>query len=149
MDISSLPHLESLLQTRSIRSVLRSTDLAQVGDFLTNYIYTIMRIGIKGRAGSIHVWDQSLASAARESGLRRYFGSRAQKDTLADGVEALIAFTYLREVYTLEEMVGILSDWISPEDFISRSAEITACGSAFENLIRKILARSTELFTDL
>ncbi len=149
MDISALPHLESLLQTRSIRSVLRSTDLAQVGDFLANYIYTIMRIGIKGKAGSIHVWDQALASAARESGLRRYFGSRAQKDTLADGVEALIAFTYLREVYTLEEMVSIISDWISPEDFISRSAEINACGSAFEILIQEILARSKGIFDDL
>lgn len=149
MDTSSLPHLSALLKTRSIRSIVRSTDLAQVGDFLTNYIYTLMRIGIKGKSGSIHVWDNSLAQAARDSKFRRYFGSRAPKDSLADGVEALVAYIYLKELMTLEDMVLLLSSWVSPDDFISKKAEHTACASAFEHLIKKFLNLIKDHFDDL
>ncbi len=147
----ALPHLERILSSKSIREVVKSTDLAQIGDFLTNFVYTTMRIGIKGKGGSIHVWDRALTNAARDTGLIRYFPNRFKRDKIADGVEALIAFAYFNSIISLSEMIDILASWIGDDDLKDRKIEVLACQTAFEQLIRTIFlkAKANGSFEDL
>ena len=58
-----LPALKPILSTNSLRSILESKDLAHLGDFLVNFIYTSVRIGHLKQKGSIHVWDNCLKEA--------------------------------------------------------------------------------------
>ncbi len=147
----ALPHLSGILNSTSIKEVVKSTELAQIGDFLTNFIYTTMRIGIKGKKGSIHVWDRSLANAAKDAGLVKYFPNRFKRDKMADGVEALIAYAYFNSVISLSEMIDILSSWIGDDDTIDKKIEVLACQTAFEKVLKTLLNRfkREEIFKDL
>ncbi len=147
----ALPHLKPILSSKKIREVVKSTDLAQIGDFLTNFVYTTMRIGIKGKGGSVHVWDRALSNAARETGLISYFPNRFKRDKIADGVEAIIAYAYFNSVISLSEMIDILSSWIGDDDLKDRKIEVLACQNAFEQLIRAIILkfRAMGIFEDL
>ncbi len=148
---SQLPFLEKILASRSIREVVVSTDLAHVGDFLTNFVYTTMRIGIKGKRGSIHVWDRALANAAREVGLQQYFPNRYKRDKIADGVEALIAYAYFNSIVSLSDLIAVLSSWIGDDDMKDRKIEIHACQTAFEKLLEELMLRFNRggVFDDL
>lgn len=147
----ALPHLQPILSSRNLRDVVKSTDLAQIGDFLTNFIYTTMRIGIKGKGGSVHVWDRALTNAARDTGLIAYFPNRFKRDKIADGVEALIAYAYFNSIVPLSEMIDILSSWIGDDDLKDRKIEVLACQTAFEQLIKTIFLKSKTngIFVDL
>jgi hypothetical protein len=148
---SGIPHLEEILNQKNLRKVVTSHDLAQIGDLLTNFIYTTMRIGKKGKSGLIHVWDNSLAEAIRSSGLREYFPNKAKSPALADGGEALIAYLYFNRIFTLDELIDILDKWISESDLTDKSIEKVACASAFEQLFIHIInhCKRNNIFTDI
>ena len=139
------PGLKECLETREIRKIILSKNLSQLGDFLTNYVYSLMRIGVRGKNGAIHVWDKSLAFAAKNSELKQHFPSRTKTDGLADGVEALIAFVYLNGIMNLNEMVVTLEKGANDNDFINSVRERRACGEYFELLIREIITRTRQV----
>ena len=142
------PYLSEELETRKIKKVILSKKLSQLGDFLTNYVYSLMKIGLKGERGAVHVWDKSLATAAKNSGLKKYFPSRIRTDGLADGVEALIAFIYLKGIMSLNEMVDILNQGVRNGDFVNSIKEKRACEKSFELLINEIISRAREIFNE-
>ncbi len=148
---NELPELIGILKTKKIRKVLTSDNLAHLGDFLVNFIYTSMRIGYKSKKGSIHVWDKSLRAAAESAGILSYYPNRSKTGDVANGVEALVAFAYFKEVMSLSEMIDLLALWVSGDDFISTKIEKLACASAMEQLIHAILRRFKEIsyFEDL
>lgn len=136
-----IPHIQGLLQSRSLRAVLESKDLAQLGDFLTNFIYTTVRIGSKGTHGSKHVWDSSLRDAMEQAGLREKLGKRTKPGRVADAAEAIIAFAYFQDVMSLEDMIIFLSRRLNAEDFELRKVEKDACATAFGELLARLVVR--------
>lgn len=145
------PHLQKIVNSKKIRSVVKSQDLAQLGDFLINFVYTSMRIGYKQQRGSIHVWDSSLGEAVREVGLRPYYPNKTKTAKLADGAEALIAYAYYNEIMTLEEMIELLNQWMSEDDFTDPSIEKLASAAALEQLLKTLKLKfiKTNCFIDL
>ncbi|MHA2502324.1 MAG: ribonuclease III family protein [Candidatus Kariarchaeaceae archaeon] len=144
VDIQKLPSLSGILSTRSLRAILESKDLAQLGDFLTNFIYTSVRIGVKGATGSIHVWDGSLRDAMEQSSLRGKLGKKARPGRVADAAEAIIAYCYLHKLVSLDEMVEFLAQRLNAEDFEVRRMEKLACGTAFGELLGLLVIRLKE-----
>jgi len=134
-----LPAVEGLLQSGSLRAIFESQDLAQLGDFLVNFIYSTVRIAIKGSTGSIHVWDSSLRDAMEQANLRDKLGKRTKTGRVADAAEALVAFVYFRQIITLDEMIIYLSRRLTPDDFAYSQIEKAACANAFGELLARLI----------
>ena len=136
--LPELPELHGLLVSGSLRAILESKDLAQLGDFLVNFIYSTVKIGIKGNSGSIHVWDSSLRDAMEFAHLRDKLGKRTKPGRVADGAEAFIAFAYFQGVISLQEMIDYLANRLTTEDFRINKIEKQACATAFGELLSHI-----------
>lgn len=147
----SLPYLAPILSNRSLRKVVRTKNLAQLGDLITNFIYSAVRIGTKGANGAVHVWDISLGDAIREAELRQYFPNRVKRDEMADGAEAIIGYAYFTELMTLDEMIAVLDIWVQKEDLQFHLREKKGATAAFVVLLKEIITRcrEAERFEDL
>ncbi len=139
-----LTAIKPILKSHNLRSILSSRDLAHLGDFLANYIYSTVKIGIFGVHGSIHVWDNVLRDAIDEADMRKYFGKKIKPDKVADGAEAFIAFAYLNKIMNLDEMIEILASKLKKDDLHSLKSEKIACSHAFSTLLKKILTIGSE-----
>ncbi|MCY3411299.1 MAG: hypothetical protein INQ03_06640 [Candidatus Heimdallarchaeota archaeon] len=139
MDLS-IPELSS----RHLRVVLQSRDLAQLGDFLINFIYSTVRVGIKGVSGGVHVWDYSLRLAMEETGLRSHLGQRTKPDKVSDAAEALIAYAFYTDLIALENMMVIIGDKLDITQLDGRKQEKYACSVAISHLLRAITAKATQ-----
>lgn len=134
-----LPKLDAIMDSGSLRAILESKDLAQLGDFLVNFVYSSVKIGIKGIAGSSHVWDSSLRDAMELARMRDYLGKKTKPGRVADAAEAFIGFCYFREVMNLEGMVEFMSQRLNAEDFEIPKIEKQACATAFSELLQHLL----------
>lgn len=136
--------IKDILESNSLRNILQSRDLAQLGDFLANFIYTSVKIGLYGIGGSVHVWDNSLTKAMELSDLRKELGKKTKPDKVADAGEALIAFAYFNKFLTMDEMVHILDSKLDEQSFESEKIEKNHCSIAFSELFNKIIEKVLE-----
>ncbi len=131
--------IEQILNSKSLRSILESKDLAHLGDFLVNFIYTSVRIGYLKVSGSIHVWDICLRTAMELANLRNVLGKKTKPDKVADAAEALVAYAYFTELMGLDEMVELLAQYMQIDHIKSKIREKEACTEAFSKLFIKII----------
>ncbi|MHA2031677.1 MAG: ribonuclease III family protein [Candidatus Kariarchaeaceae archaeon] len=137
--------IKDILENKSFRNILKSKNLAQLGDFLANFIYTSVKIGLYGIEGSVHVWDNSLTKAMELADLRKELGKKTKPDKVADAGEALIAYAYFNGLLTIDEMVNILDSKLDEQSFKSEKIEKEQCALAFSNLFRKIFQLAIEM----
>ena len=114
--------------------------MAQLGDFLANFIYTAVRMGKNGVIGSVHVWDYSLRNAMELADLRSQLGKKMKPDRVADAAEAFIAYAYLTDLLDLPQMIEYLSNYLSETDFEVTKREKEACAKAFSELLLYIMS---------
>ena len=136
--VLELPAIRTLLSTKSLRTILESKDLAHLGDFLANFIYTCVKIGKFEQSGSVHVWDYSLRIAMEEAQLRSKLGKKTKPDRVADAAEAYIAYAYFTELMSLDDMVDCLTEQLEIGEFRSPKREKEACAAAFSILLKTI-----------
>jgi hypothetical protein len=136
--------IKEILENKSLRNILKSKNLAQLGDFLANFIYTSVKIGLYGIEGSVHVWDKSLTKAMDIANLRKELGKKTKPDKVADAGEALIAYGYFNELLTIDEMIEILASQLSEQSFVNEQTEKTACSVAFAELFKQITTIALE-----
>ena len=136
--------IKFILEDKSLRNILKSKNLAQLGDFLVNFIYTSVKIGLYGIEGSIHVWDKSLTKAMELSNLRRELGKKTKPDKVADAGEALVAYAYFNELLQLKEMIDILNSKLDEQSFKNDKFEKEQCSIAFSTLFSKIIEIALE-----
>ncbi len=136
--------LKEILESKSLRNILKSKKLAQLGDFLANFVYTSVKIGLYGIEGSVHVWDNSLTKAMEIADLRKELGKKTKPDKVADAGEALIGYAYFTELLTLEKMIEILDAKLNEQSFVNEKTEKMACAVAFAFLFDKIIELAVE-----
>lgn len=134
-----LKALEPILHASTLRDILESKKLAQLGDFLANFIYSSVKIGNFDINGSVHVWDRSLKDAMEKANLRVEMGKKVKPDKVADAAEALIAFAYFRNLITLDEMTDLIHESLNVSDLSSPRKEKDACADAFSVVLEKII----------
>lgn len=88
--------------------ILRDTGLAQFGDSLLNFAYSITLTENTGRPRGTKVPDKILAGAAAKAGLRRLLPRRVGRGDVANSLEALLGHVWLKKLITLEEIVTCL-----------------------------------------
>jgi ribonuclease III-like protein len=87
---------------------LTSKELAQFGDALLNFAYSLALTEKTGKPMGTRVPDRALAEAAVKAGLRKLLPRRVGRGDIANGLEALLGYSWLEEVLTLDEIVECL-----------------------------------------
>ena len=146
--ISDLNKNKNLFQ----KAIGTDKGLAKIGDgivnlaysvakssYLTNNSKNIIRTGLK-------VSKTILSNALKNANLKDFAKNRANAHDLANTVEALIAYVWLNNNITLNEIIKLLIDNISG-DLTIRTEEIKNATIAFTNLLnhlKKFLPHKTK-----
>ena len=96
------------MNDQDIGRILTNTGLAQFGDSLLNFAYSIALTETTGRPRGIKVQDKILADAAAKAGLRKRLPRRVGRGDVANSLEALLGHVWLQKMITLEEIVSCL-----------------------------------------
>ena len=88
--------------------ILTNAGLAQFGDSLLNFAYSIALTETTGRPRGTKVQDKILADAAARAGLRKLLPRRVARGDVANSLEALLGHAWLQKMITLEEIVSCL-----------------------------------------
>lgn len=104
----------------NLTQILSDKKLAALGDAYINFVYSLALSKKTGTPCGKKVKGKALAEALRESGLRVFMPSRMDRHDLADAAEALLAYTWLRELSTFEKDVETLVNADTMENGLSQ-----------------------------
>ena len=96
------------MNDQDIGRILTNSGLAQFGDSLLNFAYSIALTETTGQPRGIKVQDKILADAAAKAGLRKRLPRRVGRGDVANSLEALLGHVWLQKLITLEEVVSCL-----------------------------------------
>jgi len=113
------------LNDEDLGKILTNTGLAQFGDSLLNFGYSIALTEATGRPRGTKVPDKILADAAAKAGLRKHLPRRIGRGDVANSLEALLGHVWLHRMITLEEIVACLKmENLDPSKNFSTLAEL-------------------------
>lgn len=114
------------MNDKDLADVLTDKGLAQFGDALLNFAYSLSLTEATGKPKGIKVPDKILADAAVKAGLRNRLPRRVGRGDVANSLEALLGHAWLQKVITLEEIVSCLEvEQLDPSKNFSRLAELS------------------------
>ena len=104
---------------------MTSKDFAQFGDALLNFAYSVALTQKTGKPSGTRVPDKALAEAAVKAGLRELLPRRVGRGDIANGLEALLGYSWLEETLTLDEIVACLkTETLAPADNFAKLAQL-------------------------
>jgi len=113
------------MNDEDLARILTDTGLAQFGDALLNFAYSIVLTETTGRPRGTKIQDKILADAAATAGLRKRLPRRVGRGDVANSLEALLGHVWLQKMITLEEIVSCLkTENLSPSKNFSVLANI-------------------------
>jgi ribonuclease III-like protein len=113
------------LKDEGLTRILTSKGFAQFGDALLNFAYSLALTETIGEPRGTRVPDKVLAEAAVKAGLRKRLPRRVGRGEIANGVEALLGYTWLRKQLTLDEIMQCLkAESLTPSTNFARLAEL-------------------------
>ena len=116
------------LKHESLSAILLDHDLAALGDAYVNFLYSLALSHRRRKPIGRKVDSAILASSVRKAGLRSLLPSGTDRHKQADAAEALVGFSWLKNVVSFDEALGILA---KEEDM----------EKAFSSLLRTIVER--------
>jgi len=137
--------LDDLNQHLSKKTIGTDKGLAKLGDSIVNLTYStaksiyLTRTNKNNRSirTGIKVSKKILAEALKNADLKTFAKNRGDAHDMADTVEAIVAYVWLNNNMSLEDMIEVL--WKSLSGDISiRTQEIETARIAFTNLLIKM-----------
>jgi Ribonuclease III len=111
--------------SEALTRILTSKDFAQFGDALLNFAYSLAITERTGKPRGVRVPDKALAEAAVKAGLRKLLPRRVGRGDIANGLEALLGYSWLEETLTLDEIVKCLkAEALAPADNFAKLAQL-------------------------
>ncbi len=105
--------------------ILTNRELAQFGDSLMNFAYSLALTETTGKPTGTRVPDKVLAEAAVKAGLRKSLPRRVGPGEVANSLEALLGYSWLRNHLTLDEISSCLkAESLTPADNFARLAKL-------------------------
>src|SRR5262245_4670268 len=116
-----------MLSDEELARILTDKGLAQFGDSLINFAYSIAVTRSTGKPKGFKVKDSVLAEAAVKAGLRKILPRRMGRGDVANSVEALMGHAWLTKIVSLDEVVSCLADdsYLIPSENFAKLAEMT------------------------
>jgi len=112
-------------QGQTLTKVITDNAMAQFGDALLNFAYSLALTEVTGRPRGTKVPDKTLAEAAVKAGLRKRLSRRVGRGDVANSLEALLGFAWLQRLMTLDEIVVCLkAQSTAPSENFARLAEV-------------------------
>ena len=93
---------------RALRDIISDRGLAALGDALVNFAYSLALSLDAGRPRGKRLDNRALSEALRASGLRPLIPKRMDRHQLANAVEALLAYGWLKGMFNLSDLVEAL-----------------------------------------
>lgn len=145
-EIASREHLRKLFQeiidsNQSLLQLIKNKQVAQLGDSLANFIYSLAYSLTQGRCSGKRVPDTVLANAYHASALKTDLPVKGKKGQVGDAVEAFLLLSWLSGKVELEEMIMILASQLQIPKRPTRREEISGAIIAFQRLLDEIMAR--------
>lgn len=91
-----------------LAEILTDAKLAQFGDSLLNFAFSLALTEKEGHPTGTKVSDKTLAEAAVKAGLRKHLPRRVGRGEVANSLEALLGSVWLRKMITLDEILACL-----------------------------------------
>ncbi len=114
-----------MLDDQDLAEVLTDHGLAQFGDALLNFAFSVALTETTGHPIGTKVPDKILAEAAVGAGLRKYLPRRIGRGDVANSLEALLGFVWLKKLLTLQEILNCLkTESSTPAQDFARLAEL-------------------------
>ncbi len=138
-------HLQKIVNTSDNWSILvKDKDLAQLGDSITNLVYSFAMTFNKGKCIGLKAPDSILANAFHSSTIKEIFPLRGKKNQIGDIVEAILLLSWLKAIMSLDEMVRILFFKMKESINLDRREEVITNTNAFKHLLNEIACRLSD-----
>jgi len=92
----------------SLPEILADRGLAKVGDAFVNFVFSLATSNKLGLPTNVRVSGTVLSQALKKAGYRKYLPRRTNRHEQSDAVEALIFYSWIEGLLSLEECVSIL-----------------------------------------
>ncbi|MHA2280870.1 MAG: ribonuclease III family protein [Promethearchaeota archaeon] len=137
--------IRDLNNNKSQKAIGTDKGLAKIGDGIVNLAYSMAKSIVLTRSNINHkvsrtglkVSKKILANSLKNANMKDFAKSRADAHDLADTVEALVAYVWLNNQISLNEIIDFLSSNLS-SNLTIRSEEIKNATEAFTKLLIKI-----------
>jgi Ribonuclease III len=112
-------------EKKHLADILTDGGLAQFGDALMNFAFSLALTKILGQPKGTKIPDKTLADAAVKAGLRKFLPRRIGRGDVANSLEALLGHVWLQKLLTLDEIVECLKqESIDPSQNFVKLAEL-------------------------
>jgi hypothetical protein len=134
--------LKDLNNNLTQKSIGTDKGLAKIGDSIVNLTYSVAKSIVLTRNSKtknpirtgMKVSKTILANALKKADMKKFSKNRADAHDIADSVEALVAYIWLIEKMTIEDIINFLVESLK-ENLTVRSEEIKNATVAFTNLL--------------
>ena len=144
--------IRDLKTNKSQKAIGTDKGLAKIGDGIVNLTYSIAKsivltqnnLNNKVLRTGLKVSKKILANSLKNANMKNFAKSRSDAHDLADTVEALVAYVWLSNQMSLNEIIDLLTSNLSGNLTI-RSEEIKNATEAFTKLlitIKKLLPQT-------
>ncbi|MEM2896188.1 MAG: ribonuclease III family protein [Candidatus Bathyarchaeia archaeon] len=104
-----------------LNKILKDRKLARLGDSYINFVYSLALSNKKGEPCGIKVSDKLLFEGAKKSRIRELLPKRMERGMVANAIESLLVYAWLKKVMSLDEAVEILCKELNdPSEAIAR-----------------------------
>jgi len=137
--------IQDLLKFKSAKTIGTDKGLAKIGDAVVNLAYSVAKSIYLTKISSNHkvirtgekVNRKILSNALKNAKLKDIAKSRADAHDIADAVESLIAYIWLNDKMTLNEIIDVLTNNLAG-NINERAQEIQAATNAFTTLLNHV-----------
>ncbi len=115
-----------------ISDIIQDKNLAKLGDSYLNFLYSCTLSHITRTPTGKRVSDRLLANVARRTGLRQYLPHRSSRGIIADSVESLVVYAWLKDIMSFDTM------------FVNLTKASQNFEEALANLVKGLLEKAGE-----
>jgi len=112
------------LNKKLLKEIMLDKKLARFGDSLLNFLYSFALTKRRGEPIGEKVSDEILAIAAKNVGIKSFLPSRLSKGEIANSIEALLGYAWLKNKVSIEELMTIEKEIDEPVKAIEKLAKI-------------------------
>jgi len=129
---------DNLVQHDCIEAIMNDKGLAQIGDNLVNFFYSLAKSVVLGTSSGEKVRDKVLAKAIRATAVYKHMGRRTDAGRAADAYEAIIAWLWMKDLLDEKWVIQYLVEHLEIDKTTNRKQEGIIAAEAFKSLLEKI-----------